>query len=138
MAWHGPVMVEFRDDGAGEPCLIEVNGRFWGSLELAVASGVDFPALWVALLRGERVAATAAYETGVTVRWAWGDVKRMLYVVAGGAPGGPAADPRVVQGVGGGLGAQPPGARSGTWRPGGRWARAGGGGAGGGGPGGGG
>src|SRR2546430_9020252 len=108
MAWHGPVMVEFRDDGAGEPCLIEVNGRFWGSLELAVASGVDFPALWVALLRGERVAATTAYETGVTVRWAWGDVKRLLYVVAGAPPGGPPPDPRPPHGLRGGPGPPPP------------------------------
>src|SRR5439155_1622248 len=98
MAWHGPVMVEFRDDGAGEPCLIEVNGRFWGSLELAIASGVDFPKLWVELLRGERVAATTAYESGVTVRWAWGDVKRLLYVVAGAPPGCPEPYPSVLQG----------------------------------------
>ena len=34
MAWHGPAMVELRDDGLGAPTLIEVNGRFWGSLEL--------------------------------------------------------------------------------------------------------
>ncbi len=121
MAWHGPVMVEFRDDGAGEPCLIEVNGRFWGSLELAVASGVDFPALWVALLRGERVAATTAYETGVTVRWAWGDVKRLLYVVAGAPPGCPEPYPSVLQGLREVLGPQPAGTRSETWRPDDRW-----------------
>ena len=121
MAWHGPVMVEFRDNGAGEPCLIEVNGRFWGSLELAVASGVDFPALWVALLRGERVAATTAYETGVTVRWAWGDVKRLLYVVAGAPPGCPEPYPSVLQGLREVLGPQPAGTRSETWRPDDRW-----------------
>src|SRR2546422_7527370 len=28
MRWHGPAMVEFRDDGQGEPWLMEVNGRF--------------------------------------------------------------------------------------------------------------
>src|SRR5207248_9693371 len=80
MKWHGPAMVEFRDDGADEPYLMEVNGRFWGSLELAVAAGVDFPALWTGLLRGRRVEPSGSYETGVTSRWLWGDVKRMLFI----------------------------------------------------------
>src|SRR5213076_2826759 len=87
MQWHGPAMVEFRDDGAGEPCLMEVNGRFWGSLALAIASGVDFPNLWVKLLCGERVDPPARYETGVTLRWLCGDVKRLCYILAGPPPG---------------------------------------------------
>lgn len=41
--WHGVAMVEFRvaEDGTGY--LMEVNPRFWGSLQLAIDSGVDFP-----------------------------------------------------------------------------------------------
>src|ERR1051325_6280814 len=83
MRWHGPAMVEFRDDGAGEPCLMEVNGRFSGSLELAVAAGVDFPALWTGLLRGRPVHPPVGYQTGVASRWLWGDFKRVLYTLAG-------------------------------------------------------
>src|SRR5439155_1441239 len=99
LAWHGPAMVEFRDDGAAEPCLIEVNGRFWGSLELAVASGVDFPKLWVDLLRGAPIEPPTRYETGVTLRWLWGDVKRLLYVAAGPPPGCPEPYPSILQGL---------------------------------------
>lgn len=77
MRWHGPVMVEFLD-GEGGPWLMEVNGRFWNSLALAVAAGVDFPLLWVRLLTGEPVTSGPAYREGVTVRWLWGDVKRAL------------------------------------------------------------
>ena len=40
--WHGVAMVEFRVDGENI-YLMEVNTRFWGSLQLAVDSGVDFP-----------------------------------------------------------------------------------------------
>lgn len=42
--WTGLIMVEFKlgDEGAK---LMEINGRVWGSLPLAVASGVDFPGL---------------------------------------------------------------------------------------------
>src|SRR5207302_7328275 len=67
MQWHGPAMVEFRDDGKNPPWLMEVNGRFWGSLELAITAGVDFPLLWVRLLQGEAVQASHHYALGVTV-----------------------------------------------------------------------
>jgi predicted ATP-grasp superfamily ATP-dependent carboligase len=40
---NGVAMVEFRQDRTGNFILIEVNARLWGSLPLAVASGVDFP-----------------------------------------------------------------------------------------------
>jgi len=115
MDWHGPAMVEFRDDGTGDPCLMEVNGRFWGSLELAVASGVDFPNLWAGLLRGERVEAPAGYEAGVTSRWLWGDVKRLLYIVAGPPPGCPEPYPSLLEGLREVLGPQPAGTASETW-----------------------
>ena len=115
MAWHGPAMVEFRDDGTGAPCLMEVNGRFWGSLELAVRSGVDFPNLWAGLLHGERVEAPADYQTGVTLRWLWGDVKRLLYILAGPPPGCPEPYPGLLEGLREVLGPQPAGTASETW-----------------------
>src|SRR5437660_123328 len=74
-----------------------------------------------ALLRGDRVAPTTAYETGVTLRWAWGDVKRLLYVVAGAPPGCPEPYPSVLQGLREVLGPQPVGTRSETWRSDDRW-----------------
>jgi predicted ATP-grasp superfamily ATP-dependent carboligase len=37
--WTGLAMVEFKG-----PRLLEINGRIWGSLPLAVKSGMDFPA----------------------------------------------------------------------------------------------
>ncbi len=42
--WHGVAMVEFKyNQESDQCCLMEINGRFWGSLPLAVASGSDFP-----------------------------------------------------------------------------------------------
>ena len=39
-------MVEFKLDARdGVAKLMEINGRFWGSLQLAVDAGVDFPAI---------------------------------------------------------------------------------------------
>jgi predicted ATP-grasp superfamily ATP-dependent carboligase len=43
LRWTGLAMVEFRVGDQG-PVLMEINGRVWGSLPLAVKSGVDFPA----------------------------------------------------------------------------------------------
>lgn len=44
LAWHGVAMVEFkRNDIDGLFYLMEVNPKFWGSLDLALAAGCDFP-----------------------------------------------------------------------------------------------
>ena len=44
LGWHGVAMVEFkRDPRDGRFWLMEINGRFWGSLPLSVAAGADFP-----------------------------------------------------------------------------------------------
>lgn len=121
MGWHGPAMVEFRDDGVHPPALMEVNGRFWGSLQLAVSAGADFPRWWAAILRGQPVERRTSYATGVTVRWVWGDVKRFLYILAGAPPGYPGRYPTVLQGLRELLGRQPPGTRSEAWQPDDRW-----------------
>ena len=47
--WTGLAMVEFRVTSTG-PELMEINGRVWGSLPLAVRAGMDFPGRLVDLL----------------------------------------------------------------------------------------
>jgi hypothetical protein len=43
IGWEGPAMVEYRRDcTTGRFWLMEINGRFWGSLPLASHSGVNF------------------------------------------------------------------------------------------------
>ena len=116
LAWHGPVMVEFQDDGSSEPVLMEVNGRFWGSLQLAVAAGVDFPRLWVEVLHGKTPRATDGYATGVIVRWLWGDVKRLLHIISGPVAGYPGRHPSIRQGLRELFGRQPPGTQLETWQ----------------------
>jgi predicted ATP-grasp superfamily ATP-dependent carboligase len=69
MQWTGLAMVEFKLTTAG-PRLMEVNGRVWGSLPLAVACGIDFPAALAHLLtgRGAVPVSTTTYPTGVRRR----------------------------------------------------------------------
>ena len=110
--WHGPAMVEFRDTGKGPPSLMEVNGRFWGSLQLAIDSGVDFPALWVSILKGEAVEPIMDYQVGKTLRWFSGDLKRMLFILRG-VPSGYVGDfPSLGQGLREVFGRQPAGTRN--------------------------
>lgn len=115
MRWHGPAMVEFLDDGGAEPALIEVNGRFWGSLQLAIDAGVDFPRLWLELLRGGQAHA-AGYTPGVTVRWLWGDVKRLLHILRGPPPGYRGPYPSRLDGLRELIARQPAGTRIESWR----------------------
>jgi predicted ATP-grasp superfamily ATP-dependent carboligase len=94
IGWHGVAMMEYKQDRrTGECVLMEVNGRFWGSLELAVASGVDFPFLTFELAQGVRPETAPAYATGVKNRWLLGDLDHLLLRLFRGAdaldlPGG--------------------------------------------------
>jgi len=50
-------MVEYKIDSAsGTPYLMEINGRFWGSVQLAIDAGVDFPRLLVECALGREPA----------------------------------------------------------------------------------
>jgi len=46
VGWNGVAMLEYRwQPSSGDFRLLELNARFWGSLHLALAAGVDFPRL---------------------------------------------------------------------------------------------
>lgn len=44
LQWEGVAMVEFKRGEDNIPYLMEINPRFWGSLQLAIDCGVNFPA----------------------------------------------------------------------------------------------
>lgn len=77
--WDGVAMVEYkRDTRTGRMFLMEVNPRFWGSLQLAIDSGVDFPALLVEAALGGSPKPVTQWRLGVRSRWGWGDVDHFL------------------------------------------------------------
>ncbi len=43
LEWTGVAMVEFKEDADGTPALVEINPKFWGSLDLAIESGLNMP-----------------------------------------------------------------------------------------------
>jgi predicted ATP-grasp superfamily ATP-dependent carboligase len=74
--WVGIAMVEFKvDPRDGIPKLMEVNPRFWGSLQLAIFSGVDFPYLILEMAKGEKFEPVLHYTVGRRSRWLlFGDI----------------------------------------------------------------
>lgn len=96
LRWTGLAMAEFKVGPTG-PVLMEVNGRIWGSLPLAVMGGVDFPGLLADLLtRGQRpVGLLGDYRHGVRSRDL--ELERLwISSVLGGRrrPGSPPPPPR--------------------------------------------
>ncbi len=75
--WEGVALVEFRRDPAGTDWLMEVNGRYWGSLPTAVAAGVDFPYYQWQLSHGEIPSPPQHYAVGVKMRWTRGAIARL-------------------------------------------------------------
>ena len=70
LEWHGVAMVEFRvDEESDRFTLMEINPRLWGSLPVAVRSGVDFPRGLLSLAQGSEFShEQPAYRIGYRMR----------------------------------------------------------------------
>jgi len=79
LGWEGVAMCEYKLAAAtATPYLMEINARFWGSLQLAIDAGVDFPALLVSAALGQHPEPVRTYRIGLKSRWWWGDVDHLL------------------------------------------------------------
>lgn len=83
LSWTGPIMVEFKvDSDTREPKLMEINGRFWGSLPLSIAAGVDMPVLYYKLARAEELPEEkVTARDGVVTNHFLGDVFHLMQVL---------------------------------------------------------
>lgn len=93
LRWHGVAMVEFRERADGTPVFLEVNGRFWNSLPLAIYSGVDFPEMLARLARDGDIDLQTGYKLGVRCRWLLGDFRYLAEVWRGAPRGYPGVFP---------------------------------------------
>jgi predicted ATP-grasp superfamily ATP-dependent carboligase len=88
LVWDGVAMVEFKlDRRDGTPVLMEINGRFWNSLPLAIAAGIDFPFLLYQMATEGDAPECFNYRVGVKSRWLLADARHLLSVL-GGRPEG--------------------------------------------------
>ncbi len=68
--WHGVSMLEFKEDPRTGKCvLIEINPKFWGSIALPIAAGVDFPYLLYLLACKREIREDYSYPEHVLCRW---------------------------------------------------------------------
>ena len=93
LQWHGVAMVEFRQRADGTPVFLEVNGRFWNSLPLAIYAGVDFPGLLAEMAERGDIRPQSGYRVGVRCRWLLGDFRHVMEVWRGAPKGYPVKFP---------------------------------------------
>ena len=77
LLWEGVAMVEFKVNPAdGTATLMEVNGRYWGTISLALLAGMDFPLYQWKLVHKEDPEVPSAYVVGTRWRWTAGVLSR--------------------------------------------------------------
>jgi len=73
--WHGVAMVEFKwQPELGRYWLMEINGRFWGSLPLAYAAGADFPFMLYNMLVNKKLPDSRYYQENIYCRKLTADI----------------------------------------------------------------
>lgn len=83
LEWEGAAMVEYRHDPAtGRSVLMEVNGRFWGSLPLAYHAGAPFVWLTYSILGKGEAPVLSPYRTGLRCGSVVPELKRLHRIVA--------------------------------------------------------
>ena len=82
LRWTGVAMVEFKK--GDDYRLLELNPRFWGSLPLATACGVNFPDLLCRMALGEEPAGPADYPAGRKLRFLPMDLAAAWSALRGG------------------------------------------------------
>lgn len=68
--WHGVAMAEYRyDTRVDDYKLLEVNPKFWGSLDLALAAKAEFPYDLCQMAKGVRLDYTEEYDRNLRYHW---------------------------------------------------------------------
>jgi predicted ATP-grasp superfamily ATP-dependent carboligase len=80
LAYEGPAMVEFKQDpSTGRTALMEINARLWGSVQLSVDAGVNFPLALVHWAAGIPVVSQPPLA-GIRCVWELGELDHALAI----------------------------------------------------------
>jgi predicted ATP-grasp superfamily ATP-dependent carboligase len=85
IGFTGPAMTEYKvDRRTGQAYLMEINGRFWGTVLLAPVAGLDLPYLYWKMLNGIDIwPEETCYRVGVRGRYLVGDTKCLFLSLKG-------------------------------------------------------
>jgi len=84
IGWQGLVEVQFVTPAGGLPHVIDLNGRFYGSMALAIGAGVNLPDAWGRQVLGLPLPDLPDGEPGVRYVWGAGDLRRAVTERRGG------------------------------------------------------
>jgi len=70
--WYGPAQVEWVYDTIDQNYkLIEINPRLWGTLQLSIEAGINFPELIIEMVKNGDIEEHFEYKTEIKHRWAF-------------------------------------------------------------------
>jgi predicted ATP-grasp superfamily ATP-dependent carboligase len=79
LRWTGPVEMDWIYDAqSGEYKLLEINPKFWGTTQLTISAGYDFPLWLVKMAEGEQLEEKENYVTGLMFRWIFNELQAIL------------------------------------------------------------
>lgn len=76
--WRGLAQLQFIVEPDGRAHLVDLNARFYGSLALALGSGVNLTAIWAGSAIGDPPTSPARARLGVRYQWLEGDIRAGL------------------------------------------------------------
>lgn len=84
LGWSGLANLQYLRPPGGDAHLIDLNGRFYGSLALAIRAGADLPAVWASLAMGADSVPQQVARPGVRFHALLADLKRARVQRRGG------------------------------------------------------
>lgn len=83
LSWNGVIQFDLiADKKTGRYKIIEINPRFWGGLNLSIASGVDFPYLLYELaVSGKTSFINKVNKVGTAAHWVLGELLGILNLI---------------------------------------------------------
>lgn len=84
IGWWGLAQIQFVLTADGDAFLIDLNGRFYGSMNLVLRAGSNLPAAWLGVATGTPYPDLAPARIGARYQWLEGDLRRSLVERRGG------------------------------------------------------
>ncbi len=84
LGWTGLAQLQFIRGPDGRARLTDFNGRFYGSMALALGAGVNLPAIWASMATDGHTGSPVEARPGVRFHWLEGDLRRAFDERRGG------------------------------------------------------
>jgi len=94
---QGLGMVEFKRPLKGVPVLMEINARPWGSLQLAISSGIDYPRYVVDWILEGKLPREIEYKQGIMCRRLMSELTHLEHTYRGAPAGWPIPYPKFLE-----------------------------------------